>query len=75
MPKCSNVWFYMLIRFFHEEIREGKKIILYDTLTEPVLRIRIRNPGYGAFFTPGSGMGNVRIRDRFSESLVNTFLG
>jgi hypothetical protein len=51
---------------------------------KPVLRIRIWNPGFGAFFTPGVGMAwvkkiKIRIRDEHPGSyfleLRNQFLG
>jgi hypothetical protein len=51
-------------------------------MRKPVLRIRIRDPGSGAFLTPGSGIRDgqeIRIRDEhpglYFRELGNNFLG
>ena len=38
-----------------------------------MLRIRIQNPGFGAFLTPGSRISDPRSQTHIFESLVTTF--
>ncbi len=53
-------------------VRYGKENRIHGHQLSSVLRIRIRDPGYGVFLTPGSGTG-MNNPDHISESLETIF--